>query len=1004
VFGAQIGPKQVIPAPTPGSTAPPPPPIHVYEGIQVRGKQPIITQTIAIAPSPSMGPGALQNPMSPILKAQLSAPPKPQSGAASTSGAPGPAGPQQGSQSPLPGASNTARTKAHPHLSQALLGSGNAGSVPSPATSSSASLTASPTSSTSDPSSSTSLIKSLLANKVGPEPPTVLATSGSGVPVSVCANLNNPTSQQQQQPALIGNTVVASQVTQRQQQAQKMLSQSPAPSPSTSSIGSTPPTGALASSTNTNLSSGIIKSTGSGTAGTQMRLNGVTINMQQVTNHIVENSLDPKPSASPSAATPSSSSCSTDPSVPPSSPSQPCPPLAPLTLSNKSPTSSTVQSGSGTSESLQAASASLVDGTSVVVNGGISNSINSAGDISDQTYKENIAKQSLMLVDLLEKSISDKDPPTINGAIRIGEKGLDLFTSIDSKTKLSQQAQSNTTTPGVGMPNNTTPAPVTLNVNNSSGVIRRVSTELEAHNNINSSKANGTTNNSTTLPAVKQNGADQQVVGMKRPRPHEMRDANDQPAVKKVHVNGDINLPAAEEQDENNVKASSTAANLYAALAADVLEDEDITDVTAAQQQPTQPPQQPPQPVPIQPAPGQNIIMTAGGGGPASGPGGGGRQQILVTGGTGGLPQRLQMMGQHYVVTQQPQLVQGHSGQTVLVAQTGQQGGPGSKTIIILQPSSSASPSPTNIPSNKTIVTSIPPSTTITTNTNQKVIVSVPPLGGPAPGTPTTPGQTSVVHRTPIRPQPGGISSSNSPSATTVIKQVPDTRPPRPPSGFQQQFLQSQKLLQQTSSPSPSPQQKSQQQHPPPGQFICEWRGCMRNFKSANEVYMHACECHCPVTPTQEIQCLWERCDAMRRKRFSHMTHLYDRHCNPDVLKMMAVRRKQLSLSGKTEIPPPPAPAPHPGYAPNAAFNAIKRHALEFVNPKELQDENEGPVTKSIRLTSSLILRNLVIYSNTCRRHLITHEPHLASVALSNVESSKTIAQVLFDMNHTQPR
>lgn len=52
---------------------------------------------------------------------------------------------------------------------------------------------------------------------------------------------------------------------------------------------------------------------------------------------------------------------------------------------------------------------------------------------------------------------------------------------------------------------------------------------------------------------------------------------------------------------------------------------------------------------------------------------------------------------------------------------------------------------------------------------------------------------------------------------------------------------------------------------------------------------------------------------------------------------MMAVRRKQLSQSGRSEIPPPAPPTPHPGYAPNAAFNAIKRHALEFVNPKELQ-------------------------------------------------------------------
>lgn len=51
----------------------------------------------------------------------------------------------------------------------------------------------------------------------------------------------------------------------------------------------------------------------------------------------------------------------------------------------------------------------------------------------------------------------------------------------------------------------------------------------------------------------------------------------------------------------------------------------------------------------------------------------------------------------------------------------------------------------------------------------------------------------------------------------------------------------------------------------------------------------------------------------------------------------MAVRRRQLSQSGRSEIPAPAPPTPHPGYAPNAAFNAIKRHALEFVNPKELQ-------------------------------------------------------------------
>ena len=53
-------------------------------------------------------------------------------------------------------------------------------------------------------------------------------------------------------------------------------------------------------------------------------------------------------------------------------------------------------------------------------------------------------------------------------------------------------------------------------------------------------------------------------------------------------------------------------------------------------------------------------------------------------------------------------------------------------------------------------------------------------------------------------------------------------------------------------------------------------------------------------------------------------------------MKLMAVRRVQIAQTGKSDVPLPPAPPPHPGYAPNAALHAIKRHAVEFVSPKEL--------------------------------------------------------------------
>ena len=52
------------------------------------------------------------------------------------------------------------------------------------------------------------------------------------------------------------------------------------------------------------------------------------------------------------------------------------------------------------------------------------------------------------------------------------------------------------------------------------------------------------------------------------------------------------------------------------------------------------------------------------------------------------------------------------------------------------------------------------------------------------------------------------------------------------------------------------------------------------------------------------------------------------------MMKLIAVRRVQMAQTGKTDVPLPPAPPPHPGYAPNAALHAIKRHAQEFATPK----------------------------------------------------------------------
>jgi len=255
---------------------------------------------------------------------------------------------------------------------------------------------------------------------------------------------------------------------------------------------------------------------------------------------------------------------------------------------------------------------------------------------------------------------------------------------------------------------------------------------------------------------------------------------------------------------------------------------------------------------------------------------------------------------------------------------------------------------------------------------------------------------------------PTPLSSSNQPTTSPSISEASSADSAPPTTAVLVASVTNGRSTPSTSgtpppcSPTPSPS-------PPPSQpaikidttkpFLCEWAGCMKAFKTPKEVENHAIAEHCPLGG-DDIPCLWARCDGMRRKRFSLMTHLQDRHCHPQLMKLMAVRRVQIAQSGKSDVPLPPAPPPHPGYAPNAALHAIKRHAVEFVSPKELamRDEKEGPVTKSIRLTASLILRNLVIYSSLGRSRLRAYESHLSTVALSNVESSRTVSQILFDL------
>ncbi|XP_045484511.1 AT-rich interactive domain-containing protein 2 isoform X5 [Pieris rapae] len=203
--------------------------------------------------------------------------------------------------------------------------------------------------------------------------------------------------------------------------------------------------------------------------------------------------------------------------------------------------------------------------------------------------------------------------------------------------------------------------------------------------------------------------------------------------------------------------------------------------------------------------------------------------------------------------------------------------------------------------------------------------------------------------------------------------------------------------------PTPPPQPTtSQNQEDTP--WICHWKGCGKTFTNASSVFTHAARTHCPGGAGGEAPCMWIDCDRVPRKTFALLNHLNDKHCTQQALKAIYNSRRHAAAEPEANKPVSVA------YPPNAALAALNKHATDLFNPRELMhkndramdqgDENEGPVTKSIRLTAALILRNIVIYSNTGRRMLRQYEAHLASIALSSVEASRTIAQVLYDMNN----
>ncbi|KAF6208566.1 hypothetical protein GE061_017024 [Apolygus lucorum] len=228
---------------------------------------------------------------------------------------------------------------------------------------------------------------------------------------------------------------------------------------------------------------------------------------------------------------------------------------------------------------------------------------------------------------------------------------------------------------------------------------------------------------------------------------------------------------------------------------------------------------------------------------------------------------------------------------------------------------------------------------------------------------------------------------------------------------------------------------------PEPDNFLCEWRGCLRKFKTPNGVYVHICSAHCPQSML-EGKCLWGSCTAGKMVYRILIKHIQREHCHSETMLPIKVRaairprphpsqaRGQPPLSSRAQPPlmPPPlppapvvmtAPAPeqfNPSMVPSAPqmppppqqhppppvppLPSQAPYGAQFppryYGPPPLATTPAGDrIAESVRLTSALILRNLAISCPTARRRLLVHEQQIVEAAALDSEASRAAAECL---------
>ncbi|XP_007238011.3 AT-rich interactive domain-containing protein 2 isoform X3 [Astyanax mexicanus] len=283
---------------------------------------------------------------------------------------------------------------------------------------------------------------------------------------------------------------------------------------------------------------------------------------------------------------------------------------------------------------------------------------------------------------------------------------------------------------------------------------------------------------------------------------------------------------------------------------------------------------------------------------------------------------------------------------------------------------------------------------------------------------PNNAGNSSTMVAVPAGADPSTVAKVAIENAAQQRPSVPNTLPetttPQPPVSTQSPPPAVPSTQAANQSPAPSAEGPQAAALPPehtrkPGQnFKCLWQACKRWFETPSQVFYHAATLH-GSKDVYPGQCQWEGCEPFPRQRLSFITHLQDKHCSREALLAGLKLEEQTQGSNPNTSKSPPlaggSPAPpRPQKAivnhPSAALMALRRGSRNLVF-RDFTDDKEGPMTKHIRLTAALSLKNIAKYSDCGRKLVKRHENHLSVLALSSMEVSTTLAKCLYELSRS---